>query len=232
MGVYFWQNSDLEYYMTRLTLLALACFTSLFSQEVLIVGIAGGTGSGKTTLAERIHKSFPDAVLISQDAYYKDQSDKPFEERGKRNFDHPDAIDFALLETHLNTLKSGNCVETPTYSFVTHTRLPETKEICPAKIILVEGILLFAVPSILELCDIKLFVDTDDDVRLLRRIKRDINDRGRTLESATQQYLKTVKPMHEAFVEPSKRFADIIIPQGGRNEVAIRLILARLQGHQ
>lgn len=218
--------------MQRLILLFILFISPLFSESVLLVGIAGGTGSGKTTLADRIHREFPDAVLISQDSYYKDQSGVPEKLRGKTNFDHPDALEFSLLKEHLEMLKRGHCIDMPTYSFLTHTRTEETVHIHPTKIILVEGILLFAVPEIRDLLDIKLFVDTDDDVRLLRRIKRDIQERGRTLEGASKQYLTTVKPMHDAFVEPSKRFADLIIPEGGHNSVAVEMILARLQGHR
>lgn len=214
------------------TVLFFCCLTlSAFANSIILVAITGGTGSGKTTLAERIHEAFPKSVLISQDAYYKDLPHLPFEERAKTNFDHPSSLEFSLLRKHLLDLKNGHPIEQPTYSFRLHAREMETKWIEPAQIILVEGILLLAAPEVRDLFDIKIFVDTDDDVRVLRRIERDMKERGRDFKSVKEQYLTTVKPMHEAFVEPSKKYADVIIPEGGHNEVAISLILAKLREH-
>jgi uridine kinase len=201
---------------------------SVFAKPTIFVGIAGGTGSGKTTLAEKIHQAFPESVLISQDSYYKDLAHLSFEERGKRNFDHPDSLEFSLLRSHLIDLKNGRAIEQPTYSFSAHAREEKTKRIEPAQIVLVEGILLLAAPEVRDLFDIKIFVDTDDDVRVLRRIERDIKERARDFNSVKEQYLRTVKPMHDAFVEPSKKYADVIFPEGGHNQVAIGLILAKL----
>jgi len=192
------------------------------------VGIAGGTGSGKTTLAQKIHQAFPESILISQDSYYKDISHLPFEERKKTNFDHPNSLEFSLLRQHLVDLKNGQAIEQPIYNFHIHAREKKTERINPAKIVLVEGILLLAIPEVRDLFDIKIFVDTDDDVRILRRIERDMKERSRDFSSVKEQYLKTVKPMHDAFVEPSKKYADIIFPEGGYNKVAISLILAKL----
>ena len=192
------------------------------------MGIAGGTGSGKTTLAQKIHQAFPESILISQDSYYKDISHLPFEERKKTNFDHPNSLEFSLLRQHLVDLKNGQAIEQPIYNFHIHAREKKTERINPAKIVLVEGILLLAIPEVRDLFDIKIFVDTDDDVRILRRIERDMKERSRDFSSVKEQYLKTVKPMHDAFVEPSKKYADIIFPEGGYNKVAISLILAKL----
>lgn len=214
--------------MIRVVLLFCLLSISVFAKPVVLVGIAGGTGSGKTTLAQKIHQAFPESVLISQDSYYKDLSHLPFEEREKTNFDHPDSLEFSLLKTHLLELKRGRSIEQPTYSFHSHTREKGTERISPAQIILVEGILLLAAPEIRDLLDIKIFVDTDDDVRVLRRIERDMKERSRDFNSVKEQYLRTVKPMHDAFVEPSKKYADVIIPEGGHNEVALSLIFAKL----
>ncbi len=194
----------------------------------MLVGIAGGTGSGKTTLAEKIHQAFPGSVLISQDSYYKDLSHLPFEERAKANFDHPHSLEFSLLRKHLLELKNGQPIEQPTYSFHHHAREQRTTLVQPTEIILVEGILLLASPEVRDLFDIKIFVDTDDDVRILRRIERDMKERSRDFASIRNQYLETVKPMHDTFVEPSKKYADVIIPEGGHNQVAMSLILAKL----
>jgi uridine kinase len=199
-----------------------------FAKEPILVGIAGGTGSGKTTLAEKIHQAFPQSILISQDSYYKDYPDIPFEERIKMNFDHPNALEFSLLRDHLIDLKNGIPIEQPTYSFHFFAREKETKWVEPFPIILVEGILLLAATEVRDLFDIKIYVDTDDDVRVLRRIERDMVERSRDFNSVKEQYLTTVKPMHEAFVEPSKKYADVIVPNGGHNQVAIDLILAKL----
>ncbi|GAA4831734.1 uridine kinase [Algivirga pacifica] len=195
----------------------------------IIVGLAGGTGCGKTTIAQRLLDIGEDVVLLEQDAYYKDLSDLPMSQRINNNFDHPESLDFDLLIEHVKTLKEGNAVDCPTYDFSTHSRQAETKALAPSKIILVEGILIFAIKELRDLMDMKIFVDTDDDERLLRRIERDIQERGRTFESVRDQYLSTVKPMHLEFVEPTKRYADIIIPRGGENRVAINMVVAKLK---
>lgn len=199
--------------------------------KCLIVGIAGGSGSGKTTVAKNIMKALPDdsAVLIEFDSYYKDRSDLSFEERRRLNYDHPDSLETELLREHLKRLKQGLPIEKPVYDFVTHSRKKETVTVNPAPIIIVEGILLFAIPELREMFDIKIFVDTDSDIRLIRRIQRDIEERGRSLESVIEQYYSTVRPMHLEFVEPSKRWADIIIPEGGYNPIALELIIERLK---
>lgn len=205
---------------------------SLFANAPILVGIAGGSGSGKTTLALKLHEAFSGSSLISQDAYYKDFSHLPLEERKKLNFDHPNALDFALLKEHLIALKNGNGIDQPVYNFCTHSPERFSTPVDPSQVILVEGILLFAVPEIRDLFDIKIFVDTDDDVRLLRRIERDMTERGRDFIDIKTQYLETVKPMYEAFVFPSKKYADVIIPEGGYNQVSIDLVLARLHQAQ
>lgn len=205
-------------------------FSQLFSTETIVLGIAGGTGSGKTTLAKKIQEAFPDqAILISQDSYYKDLSKLSLKERNKVNFDHPDALDFALMREHIASLKTGKSINKPLYNFHSHTREITSETIHPSEVIIVEGILLFAIPEVRNLLDIKLFVDTDDDVRLLRRIERDIHERSRSFVSVREQYLATVKPMHDAFVEPSKQYADLIIPQGGENAKALSLIISKLK---
>jgi uridine kinase len=201
---------------------------SLFAEQVMVIGIAGGSGSGKTTLAKKIHEQFPKSVLIAQDSYYRDLSHLTFEERGQVNFDHPNSLEFSLLSEHLRNLKDGNSIKVPVYDFCTHSRTNEVVEVEPANIIIVEGILLLAMEEVRNLLDIKLFVDTDSDVRVLRRIQRDMNERGRGLSEIHKQYLSTVKPMHEAFVEPSKKFADLIIPEGGENKVALEFIINNL----
>jgi uridine kinase len=218
--------------MKRLFTLIIATlsFAALSANEPIIIGIAGGTGSGKTTLAHRIQKAFPgQSVLISQDSYYKDIGHLPLEVREKTNFDHPNSLDFDLMVHHLQQLKEGNAIEKPVYNFHTHSPEKFTETVEPNKIIIVEGILIFAVPEVCEKCDLKLFVDTDDDVRLLRRIDRDMHERSRTFESVRIQYLTTVKPMHEAFVQPSKKEADLIVPRGGKNKLALDLIIAKLK---
>ena len=216
--------------MRLLTLFCLILTSSLMANTKVIVGIAGGTGSGKTTLSEKILETFPDcAILISQDSYYKDLSHLTEEERSHQNFDHPDSIDFELLKSHLNLLKNNKPIEIPIYNFRVHARENYTKTILPAKIIVLEGILLFAVPEIRELCDLKIFVETDDDIRLLRRIERDMSERGRNFESIRDQYITTVKPMHDAFVEPSKRYADVIFPSLKRNDAGLAMIISSLK---
>ncbi len=198
----------------------------------IIIGVAGGTGSGKTTVAMKILERVgaEHVAYIPHDAYYRDLSHLPPEERARVNFDHPDALETDLLIEHLKRLKAGEAVEVPVYDFTTHTRTHQTRRVGPAPVILVEGILVFAEPALRELFDVKLYVDTDADVRLIRRIQRDVRERGRSLESVLQQYLTTVRPMHLEFVEPSKRYADVIIPEGGHNEVAIEMVAARIRG--
>lgn len=200
------------------------------SPPSFVVGIAGGSGSGKSTIAQKLLALFPEqASLISQDAYYKDLSHLPFECRGETNFDHPHSLDFDLLRTHLEMLKRGDAIDIPTYDFCTHARTQEVQHMVPSPIIIVEGILLFAMPEIRDLCDIKIYVDTDDDIRLLRRVGRDMLERARTFEQIREQYLRTVKPMHDAFVEPSKKYADVIIPTTTPNARSLDFIVSRLR---
>ena len=197
----------------------------------VVIGIAGGTGSGKTTVAEAIVRRIgPEHIaLIQQDSYYKDQSHLPMEERVRINYDHPDSLDTDLLIQHLKELLAGRPVEVPIYDFTTYTRTPHTRRVEPRPVILVEGILVFAEKALRDLFDIKIYVDADPDIRFIRRLQRDIAERGRTLESVIRQYLSTVRPMHLEFVEPSKRYADIIIPEGGFNTVALDMIVARIR---
>lgn len=197
----------------------------------LAIGIAGGTGSGKTTVARNIVKRLAlDAVtVIQQDAYYRDLSELPAAQRDLLNFDHPDSIEYELFAEHVKRLKAGDEVDQPVYDFTNHTRTEETTRVVPRDVVIAEGILLFHYPDLREILDIKIFVDTPADIRLLRRIRRDIRDRGRTLESVTEQYVKTVRPMHEEFVEPSKRWADVIIPEGGFNEIAIDMVSSKIR---
>lgn len=198
--------------------------------EQVVIGIAGGTGSGKTTVAKRIVEALPsgEALLVQHDWYYRDRADLELPEREKVNYDEPDALENELLAAHLTELREGRAVEAPQYDFATHTRRAETVHIDARPIIVVEGILLFAVPALRERFDLRLFVDTDDDVRLLRRIKRDIRDRGRDIESIQRQYMGTVRLMHEQHVAPTKRFAHLVIPEGGRNAEAIDVVVGRL----
>jgi uridine kinase len=197
----------------------------------MIIGISGGTGSGKTTVANRILESVSadEVVFIQQDLYYRNLKDMPLDYRNAANFDHPDAIDNELLINHLKKLNAGEPVELPIYDFRTHSRLPDTTPIEAKPIVILEGILIFAEPRLLEQMDIKVFVDTPDDIRFIRRLRRDIAERGRTLDSVIEQYIATVRPMHNQFVEPSKRHADIIIPEGGHNLVSIDLISGRIR---
>lgn len=194
--------------------------------ERLIIGIAGGTGSGKTTVAKKIYQSFgKDAVILSHDFYYKPHDDMPFEERRKLNYDHPNSLDTDMLVEHLAQLKKGQSIMHPTYDFSRHCRCDVWEKTESARLIIVEGILIFTDKRICDLCDVKLFVDTDADVRFIRRLRRDVRERGRTMESVINQYTSTVKPMHEQFVEPSKSKADLIIPEGGHNVIAISMIV-------
>ena len=197
----------------------------------LLLGIAGGTGSGKTTVASNIVKrlALDSITVIMMDSYYRDLADLPPARRDEANFDHPDSIEHELFVEHLRALKAGRVVEQPVYDFTRHVRTGTTVRIEPREVVIAEGILLFHVPEIRETLDIRIFVDTPADIRLLRRITRDIRDRGRTLESVTEQYVRTVRPMHEEFVEPSKRFADVIIPEGGYNEIAIDMVTSRIR---
>jgi uridine kinase len=195
-----------------------------------VIAIAGGTGSGKTTFANRIVDQLPHHVaLLTHDAYYKDNSHLSYEERCRLNYDHPDAFDTDLFIEHVKALKSGTAVERPVYNFSTHLREDFTVPIEPLEIVLVEGILILENPELRKHFDLKIFVDTDADVRILRRITRDIRERGRKLDAVVDQYLHTVKPMHEAFVEPTKRFANVIIPEGGYNEAGFDVIMARIR---
>ncbi|MEA2042024.1 MAG: uridine kinase [Bacteroidota bacterium] len=198
---------------------------------MLIIGIAGGTGSGKTTVVRKITEQLPknEVAVISQDSYYKDNSHLLLEERQKINFDHPNSIEFNLLAKHLNDLKQDQTIQEPKYSYLTCTRLEDSKTVSPKNVIIVEGILILTDPGLRELFDIKLFVYTDDDIRLSRVIKRDIVERGRTVTEVLDRYHATVKPMHDQFIEPSKRHADLIIPEGGHNQVAIDIISGLLQ---
>ena len=200
--------------------------------DIITIGIAGGTGSGKTTITKRIMKEFGGNVsVLYHDNYYKRHDELSYAERTKLNYDHPNAFDTDLLVQHLEALRRGESVECPVYDYTVHNRSDKTITVKPAKVIVVEGILIFAEPELCKRMDVKIFVDTDADVRILRRIVRDTRDRGRDLESIVSQYLATVKPMHEMFVEPSKRNADIIIPTGGHNRVATDFVMERIRAH-
>ncbi len=196
----------------------------------LVVGIAGGSGSGKSTIATSILAALPTgSVLLEQDHYYRSMSHLSFEERGKVNYDHPDSVELDLFCSHLDELRGGRPVERPTYDFASHSRAPQGVLIAPAPVIVVEGILVLADERLRSRFDVKVFVDTDADIRLMRRIRRDLEHRGRTFAQVRKQYYESVRPMHLAFVEPSKRFADIIVPEGGQNRVALDLILSHLR---
>ena len=197
----------------------------------LIIGIAGGTGSGKTTVANMVLEqvSSDEIAFLPHDAYYRDLSGRTQEERAKVNFDHPDSLETELLIEHVKQLKAGKTIYLPSYDFKTHTRTTATIPIDPQPVILVEGILIFVEAELRKLFDVKIFVDTDPDIRFIRRLQRDINERGRTTQSVIHQYLKTVRPMHLEFVEPSKRYASVIIPEGGFNQVALDMVVARIQ---
>jgi uridine kinase len=196
----------------------------------LIVGVVGGSGSGKTTVAHAIAESVEGgAVVLDQDAYYRDLAHLPLEERRRINFDHPDSIDTALFVAHLEALAAGEPVNKPTYDFAAHTRAAGTVRIEPGRVVVVDGILLFVDPRLRRMFDLRIYVDVADDVRFIRRLLRDLTERGRSLESVIEQYLDTVRPMHLEFVEPSRRHADVIIPEGGENRVGIEMILAHVQ---
>ena len=200
--------------------------------DILVIGIAGGTGSGKTTLMNNIMVQFEGMVtVLSHDNYYKRHDELTFEERSGLNYDEPDAIETSLMVEHLKQLRQGQAIDCPVYDFTRHNRSDETIHLEPKPVIIVEGILIFENEPLRDLMDIRLFVDTDADVRLCRRIKRDVNKRGRTLESVLTQYQTTVKPMHEKYVEPSKKYANLVIPEGGKNIVALEMILGRIQKH-
>jgi len=192
----------------------------------MIIGICGGTGSGKTTIARRIVETVgaKNVVLVEQDSYYRNLADMPLDARRQTNFDHPDSIDSEMLMNHLKRLKNGDSIEMPVYDFRTHTRSSEVERIKPKPVVIVEGILIFSEPRILNLLDVRVFVDTPDDIRFIRRLQRDITERGRGVKSVIEQYFATVRPMHFEFVEGSKRYADIIIPEGGQTEVGIDLL--------
>ena len=198
-------------------------------KDILVIGIAGGTGSGKTTLMNNLIKQFEnDVTILSHDNYYKRHDDLTYEERCQLNYDEPAALETDLMAVHLDRLRRGEAIDCPVYDFTVHNRSDETVRIVPKKVIIVEGILIFENKPLRDLMDIKIFVDTDADVRLCRRIKRDVNKRGRTLESVLTQYQQTVKPMHEKYVEPSKKYADIIVPEGGKNWVALDMIVGHI----
>ena len=201
-------------------------------ENVIVLGIAGGSGSGKTTLMKNLMQKFGDAIsVISHDYYYFAHDEMPYEERCQLNYDHPDAFDTAMLVEHIRKLRRGEAVECPTYDYVQHNRAAETIRVEPRPVIIVEGILIFENKALCDEMDIKIFVDTDADVRLARRIKRDVAKRGRSLESVLTQYLTTVKPMHEQFVEPSKKNANLVVLEGGKNLVALEMIIDRIQRH-
>ena len=198
----------------------------------MLIGVAGGTGSGKTTLTRHLKEHFGDAVtVIGHDSYYKRQEGRTFEERSRVNYDHPDAFDTDLLIRHLKELKAGRPIQCPVYSYADHNRTDRTVEILPSRVIVVEGILIFQDAALRDMFDIKIFVETDADERILRRCLRDVEERGRALQSVAEQYLATVKPMHEMYVEPTRKYADIVVLGGGRNLVALDMIMQRIQGH-
>ena len=197
----------------------------------LIIGIAGGSGSGKSTVARNVAQALrtESVAFIDMDAYYLNFAHLPIDERRKINWDHPDAFDWQLLVEQLEQLAAGEAVDKPVYDFVTHTRSHQTVTVPPADVVVIDGILLFTDERVRDLCDVKVFVDADADIRLIRRIRRDINKRGRPLDEVLEQYLTTVQPMHLQFVEPSKRYADVIVPRGGHNAIAIEMIVAKIQ---
>ena len=199
--------------------------------KTIIIGIAGGTGSGKTTLTEKLRDHFGanEVSVLNHDSYYKRHDELPYEERCKLNYDHPQAFDTQMMVDHIKALKENVPIEHPVYSFVEHDRMPETVLVKPSKVIIVDGILIFENKELRDLMDIKVYVDTDADIRLARRILRDVCERGRTMQSVITQYTTTVKPMHEEFVEPSKKYADVIIPEGGFNSVAVAMLIQSIR---
>ena len=201
--------------------------------DILVIGIAGGTGSGKTTLMDNLVRRFADQVtVLSHDNYYRRRDDMTMEQRQNVNYDEPAALETDLMVRHLDRLRRGEAIECPVYDFTQHNRSDKTITIVPKKVIIVEGILIFENEDLRNLMDIRIFVDTDADVRLCRRIARDVGERGRTLQSVLDQYQNTVKPMHERYVEPSKKFANLVVPEGGENYVALDMILTRIQRHR
>ena len=201
-------------------------------RRTTIIGICGGTGSGKTTVARKVVKRIGEdnVILIEQDSYYVNLSDIPLDERRQANFDHPDAVDFDLLAEHVAKLRNGETVEIPVYDFKTHTRSEETLTVEPKPVVIVEGILIFSQPKMVDLLDVKIFIDTPADIRLMRRIRRDIEERGRTLDQTLNQYEKTIRPMHYKFVAPSKEHADMIIPDGGERQIVLEQISGLIRG--
>lgn len=199
--------------------------------EVTVIGVAGGTGSGKSTLVKRLQEAFrnDDVATLCHDYYYKGHPELTYEERTKLNYDHPQAFDTDMMVEHIRALKNNVPIERPVYSFVEHNRTDETVPVKPSKVIIIDGILIFENKELRDLMDIKVYVDTDADIRLARRILRDVRDRGRSMESVITQYTTTVKPMHEEFVEPSKRYADVIIPEGGFNSVAVAMLIQNIR---
>lgn len=199
--------------------------------EVTVIGVAGGSGSGKSTLVARLQEAFAgdQVVTLSHDYYYRAYTDLTFEERTRLNYDHPRSFETELMVEHVRQLKAGVPVERPVYSFVEHNRTPERVQVTPSRVLIVEGILIFENRELRELMDMKVFVDTDADLRLARRLLRDVQQRGRTMESVVEQYVTTVKPMHDEFVEPSKRYADVIIPEGGFNSVAVTMLIENIR---
>ena len=201
-------------------------------ENILVIGIAGGTGSGKTTLMSNLIKEFSeDVTILSHDNYYKRHDELAYEQRCLLNYDEPAALEIDLMAEHLQQLRQGSAIDCPVYDFTQHNRSNDTIHLVPKKVIIVEGILIFENKELRDLMDIRIFVDTDSDVRLCRRIVRDVRERGRTLESVVTQYLDTVKPMHEMYVEPSKKYANIIVPEGGKNLVALDMITGRIRRH-
>jgi len=204
---------------------------TIMSHVPVVIGVAGGSGSGKTTVVRRIVENLGDdqVTVLDHDRYYRDRNDLRLEERAALNYDHPDSLETDLMVRHVNELRAGQTVEVPVYDFTRYARRPATETAWPKKVIIVEGILIYADPALRALLDIKVFVDADDDIRFIRRLRRDVAERARTMESVIDQYLATVKPMHLEFVEPTKRYADIIVPQGGHNTVAIGMLLTLIR---